>query len=124
MNHPHITVYGIANCDTVKKSRQWLQAQGWAYSFHDFKKDGVPADRISTWIAHLGWERLINRKGTTWRRLDTGSQQAVHDADTATALMKTQSSVIKRPVVEIVHNGHTTLTAGFSPEAWEAALKS
>jgi arsenate reductase len=107
-------VYGIPNCDTVKKARAWLADQGTPYRFHDFKKDGVPAARLDGWIAAVGWETLVNRKGTTWRKLDAPTQAAVQDAASAKALMLAQPSVIKRPVVEW---GPKT-TVGFDPEAW------
>ena len=108
-----IVLYGIPNCDTVKKARAWLAQSGVAYRFHDFKKDGVPPERIDAWIGQLGWEPLLNRKGTTWRKLDQ-AQQSVSDAASAKALMQAQSSVIKRPVVE--WSGKTTV--GFDPAAW------
>ncbi len=110
-----ITVYGIANCDTVKKARAWLDDHGVAYRFHDFKKLGVPQDRMDQWIAAIGWEALVNRKGTTWRKLDSAAQAAVVDAWTAGALMQGQASVIKRPVVE----WGPQITVGFDPGAWE-----
>ena len=109
-----ITVYGIPNCDTVKKARAWLDGQGIAYRFHDFKKAGVPADRLPAWMAAAGWEKLVNRQGTTWRKLPPAEQAAVVDADTAAALMQAQPSVIKRPVVE----WQGTTTVGFDPQAW------
>src|SRR5687768_3488685 len=95
-----ITVYGIPNCDTVKKARAWLDTHGVAYRFHDFRKDGVPAQRLGAWSQALGWEKLVNRQGTTWRKLEPAQQAAVHDAASAQALMLAQPSVIKRPVVE------------------------
>jgi Spx/MgsR family transcriptional regulator len=109
-----IVVYGITNCDTVKKARAWLEERGVGYQFHDFKKDGVPADRLDAWTQQLGWEKLINRKGTTWRKLDAAAQAGATDAAGAKALMRTQASVIKRPVVE--WGGKTT--AGFDPTGW------
>jgi Spx/MgsR family transcriptional regulator len=109
-----IVLYGIPNCDTVKKARAWLADSGVAYRFHDFKKDGVPAQRMNAWVAQLGWETLLNRKGTTWRKLEATAQQRVSDALTAKALMQAQPSVIKRPVVE----WRDTVTAGFDPAAW------
>jgi Spx/MgsR family transcriptional regulator len=109
-----ITLYGIPNCDTVKKARAWLDAQGVAYAFHDFKKAGVPADRLADWSREVGWERLVNRQGTTWRKLDAAQQAAVHDDASARALMAREPSVIKRPVVE--WPGRTTV--GFDPQAW------
>lgn len=93
------TLYGIPNCNTVKTARTWLTEQGLAYVFHDFKKQGVPADLLPGWIAAVGWEQLVNRKGTTWRKLDEATRLAVVDAPSATALMLAQPSVIKRPVV-------------------------
>ena len=110
-----ITLYGIPNCDTVKKARQWLADAGREASFHDFKKAGVPADRLPAWVQAVGWERLLNRQGTTWRKLDAARQAAVVDAATAQALMLAQPSVIKRPVVEWPDG---TVTVGFSATAW------
>ena len=112
-----ITVYGIPNCDTVKRARAWLDGQGRAYQFHDFKKAGVPADQLQRWLTELGWERLLNRAGTTWRKLDDASKAAVVDAASAAALMQAQPSVIKRPVVQW-NSG--ALSVGFSPELFAA----
>ncbi len=109
------TLYGIPNCDTVKKSRAWLDSHGVAYSFHDFKKLGVPADAVDTWIAALGWEALLNKKGTTWRKLDAAEQAAVVDAPSAKALMLTHASVVKRPVVVLASGA---VSAGYCPELW------
>ncbi|MDF2457790.1 MAG: ArsC family reductase [Nitrospira sp.] len=109
-----ITLYGIPNCDTVKKARAWLGEHDVAHDFHDFKKQGVPVAQLDAWIAQLGWEKLVNRKGTMWRRLDAASQEAVKDAASAKALMLAQPSVIKRPVVEW---GERT-TVGFDADAW------
>ena len=109
-----ITLYGIPNCDTVKKARAWLAQQGAAYRFHDFKKEGVPADRLDEWIAQAGWEKLVNRKGTMWRKLDPATQNRVKDAASASALMLAQPSVIKRPVVE----WGPKVTVGFDDAAW------
>ena len=94
-----LIVYGIANCDTVKRARAWLAGRGAAVQFHDFKKAGVPADQLDGWIAAVGWQRLLNRQGSTWRKLDDGAKAAVVDAASARALMLAQASVIKRPVV-------------------------
>jgi arsenate reductase len=104
------TLYGIPNCDTVKKARAWLAEHGADVRFHDFKKVGVPADRLHAWLASAGWERLLNRQGTTWRKLDETTRAAVTDAAGAAALMQDQPSVIRRPVVEW---GDGTLTVGF-----------
>lgn len=109
-----IVLYGIPNCDTVKKARAWLTGNSLAYQFHDFKKQGVPAGRLREWMAQCGWERLVNRQGTTWRKLDTKEQAAVTDAASAQALMQAHPSVIKRPVVE----WGDEITVGFDPAAW------
>lgn len=109
-----ITLYGIPNCDTVKRARAWLADRGIDVAFHDFKKQGVPEDGLDAWIAAVGWETLLNRKGTTWRRLDDATRAAVTDAASARALMLAQPSVIKRPVVAW---GSVT-TVGFDPAAW------
>ncbi|MBA4108011.1 MAG: ArsC family reductase [Leptothrix sp. (in: Bacteria)] len=95
-----LTVYGIPNCDTVKKARTWLTAQGLDFQFHDYKKQGVPADRLDAWVKAVGWEVLVNRQGTTWRKLDEATKAGVTDAASAKALMLANASVIKRPVIE------------------------
>lgn len=119
MDKHRITLYGIPNCDTVKKARAWLTGHGVDYTFHDFKKQGVPADLLSGWIASVGWETLVNRKGTTWRKLDAALQASVVDAASAQTLMLSQASVIKRPVV-VWNKGKVTV--GFSPEVFAAQL--
>jgi Spx/MgsR family transcriptional regulator len=111
-------LYGIPNCDTVKRARAWLAAQGHDAVFHDFKKAGVPPDRLDAWLAAVGWERLLNRKGTSWRQLDEAERAAVVDAPSASALMLQQPSVIKRPVVEW-DDGR--ITVGFDAAQWAAA---
>ncbi len=110
-------LYGIPNCDTVKKARVWLQQRGREVQFHDFKKDGVPPDRLDVWLAEVGWERLLNRKGTTWRQLDEPTRTRVVDAAAARAVMLGHPSVIKRPVVEW-EGGE--ITVGFEPKDWAA----
>ena len=113
-----IILYGIPNCDTVKKARAWLAGQGLAYQFHDFKKQGVPVERLSAWMAAVGWDKLLNRQGTTWRKLDAATQAAVHDAPSARALMLEQPSIIKRPVVEWRQGGTLRVTVGFDAAQW------
>ena len=110
-----IVLYGIPNCDTVKKARAWLAEHDVDHTFHDFKKQGVPAERLDRWIAELGWDKLVNRKGTTWRKLDPARQAAVTDAVGAKALMLAEPSVIKRPVVEW---NVKKSTVGFDAAAW------
>ena len=114
-----LTLYGIPNCDTVKKARAWLAERGVAVTFHDFKKQGVPEAALDTWLAQIGWETLLNRSGTTWRRLDDATRAAVTDAASARALMLAQASVIKRPVVQWPDGRHTV---GFSPERFGQLL--
>jgi arsenate reductase (glutaredoxin) len=94
-----ITLYGISNCDTVKRARAWLADHEAEVSWHDFKKQGVPEPALDGWLKAVGWEKLVNRQGTTWRKLDAATQAAVIDADSARRLMLSQPSVIKRPVV-------------------------
>ena len=119
MTTSHITVYGIPNCDTVKKSRAWFTAQGLDHAFHDFKKQGVPAARLPHWMSAAGWEKLVNRQGTTWRKLESDTQAAVQDEESASTLMQAQPSVIKRPVVEWQHGGQTHISVGFAPDQWQ-----
>jgi arsenate reductase (glutaredoxin) len=113
------TVYGIANCDTVKRARAWLVAHGVEHRFHDFKKLGVPAPHLERWLAALGRDRLLNRQGTTWRKLDDAARAAAGDDAGARRLMIDQPSVIKRPVVEWAD---ARITVGFDEPAWRAAL--
>lgn len=112
-----LTLYGIPNCDTVKKARVWLDARGTGYAFHDFKKAGADEASLRRWIATLGWETVLNHAGTTFRKLPDADRDGI-DADKAVALMLAQPSMIKRPIVE----GEGVLLAGFKPDAWAAAL--
>lgn len=117
-----LAVYGIPNCDTVKKARAWLTAQGVAHQFHDFKKQGVSPELLDGWIDALGWERLLNRQGTTWRKLDAATQAGVTDAASASALMQAHTSVIQRPVVEWGPRPADAVTVGFDPADWAQRL--
>lgn len=119
MKTPHITLYGIPNCDTVKKARTWLTDRGLEYAFHDFKKQGVPAARLPGWLAAVGWQKLVNRQGTTWRKLDPDAQAAVQDDASASQLMQAQPSIIKRPVVEWRQGEHAAITVGFDAARWQ-----
>lgn len=110
-----ITLYGITNCDTVKKARAWLADQGVDYAFHDFKKQGVPPDHLDRWLRAAGWEKVLNRQGTTWRKLEPAAQLQAGNEGGARALMLSQPSVIKRPVVEWTDG---TVTVGFDPASW------
>ena len=107
------TLYGIKNCDTMKKARAWLDARGIIYTFHDYKVAGIDRARLQRWCTTLGWEALLNRAGTTFRKLPAEDKTDL-DAARAMALMLAQPSMIKRPVLE--HDGH--LLVGFKPEAY------
>lgn len=111
-----LTLFGIPNCDTVKKARGWLEGRGHALRFHDYKKVGVDAAALDRWIGMVGWEPLLNRSGTTFRKLDESDRTDIDEAK-ARALMLTHPSVIKRPVVE----GTRHLLVGFRPETYEQA---
>lgn len=112
-----ITLYGIPNCDTVKKARTWLDAQGVAYAFHDYKKAGVTAAKLKAWCKALGWEVVLNRAGTTFRKLPDAAKADLDPAK-AVALMLEQPSMIKRPIVE--YKGG--LLIGFKEPEWDAAF--
>lgn len=122
MKRTSVTVYGIRNCDTVKKARQWLEDHGQPCDFHDFKTAGVPPELLDHWIEHIGWETLLNRKGTTWRRLDEPTRAGVEDAASARAVMLAHPSVIKRPVVAWGGPGSKDVSVGFKAELWETRL--
>lgn len=110
-------MYGIKNCDTVKKARVWLDKRGLEHAFHDYKAVGIDRPRLERWVAEAGWEKLLNRAGTTFRKLDEADKLDL-DADKAIGLMLAQPSMIKRPVVE--HAGG--LLVGFAPAEWAAKL--
>jgi len=112
-----MTLYGIPNCDTVKKARVWLDAKGLGYTFHDYKKAGADPARIAQWIAAAGLDKVLNRAGTTFRKLPDADKADI-DAAKAATLMAANPSCIKRPIVE--HPGG--LLVGFKPDEWQAAL--
>jgi Spx/MgsR family transcriptional regulator len=95
-----IKLYGIPNCNTVKKARTWLEQHGVAYQFHDFRKDGISAELLQGWLQSTSWEKLVNRAGMTWRGLSEETKSAVQDPNSAIRLMLEKPSVIKRPVLE------------------------
>lgn len=111
-----LILYGITNCDTVKRARAWLEDRGIEHSFHDFKKMGVPAERMDRWIATLGWEALLNRQGTTWRKLDDVTKTGVTNAQAARAAMVAHSSLIRRPVIEWPSG---EITIGFTHDSFK-----
>ena len=114
-----ITVYGIPNCDTVKRARAWLTERGVEHRFRDFKKHGVPEPELGRWLAVAGWETLVNRKGTTWRGLDDATREAVGDSASARSLLLQHASVIKRPVVEWTDG---QITVGFDAADWQGRV--
>ncbi len=112
-------VYGIPNCETVKRARAWLNTQAVAHQFHDFKKAGLAPALLQAWVNKLGWEALLNRRGTTWRQLTAEQQASAQDAASAQALMLAHTSLIKRPVVAW---GDGSLTVGFDENAWSLQM--
>jgi Spx/MgsR family transcriptional regulator len=108
------TIYGIANCDTMKKARAWLDGHGVAYAFHDYKKAGLAEDLARAWVSELGWEALINRRGTTWRRLPESVREGI-DAESAVQLMVENPSLIRRPVLDTGEARHV----GFSEDLYQ-----
>jgi arsenate reductase (glutaredoxin) len=118
-----ITLLGIPNCDTVKKARAWLTENGLDYKFHDFKKQGVPPERLAVWVNAVGWEKLLNRKGTTWRKLDAATQATAVDAESAAKLLILNASLIKRPVVEWLESpAESDISVGFDINSWAKRL--
>ncbi|MGE5154586.1 MAG: ArsC family reductase [Bdellovibrio bacteriovorus] len=108
-----VTLYGIANCDTMKKARAWLDGRGVAYVFHDFKKAGVDEALVRGWVTELGWEALVNRRGTTWRRLPESAREGI-DAEAAVRLLVEHPSLIRRPVLDTGGTRHV----GFSEDLY------
>jgi Spx/MgsR family transcriptional regulator len=108
-------MYGIRNCDTVKKARAWLEQRGVEYRFHDYKVAGIDVAQLDRWCGEVGWEALLNRAGTTFRKLPSSQRESI-DKKRALALMLAQPSIIKRPVVEL--NGK--LVVGFKPELYRS----
>ena len=111
------TIYGIRNCDTIKKARTWLDQHGVAVQFHDYKVSGIDRARLKQWSDKVGWEVLLNRAGTTFRKLDDADKQNLNAAK-AIALMSAQPSIIKRPVLELGDR----LLVGFKPEIYAHEL--
>jgi arsenate reductase len=114
-----VTIYGIRNCDTMKKARAWLEAHGVDYRFHDYRTAGIDKDRLESWCRVVGWEALLNRAGTAFRKLPEADRQAL-DARKASALMLAQPSLIKRPVLDM--GGR--LLVGFKPELYASAMRA
>jgi len=113
-----ITIYGIKNCETMKKARAWLDRRGVAYAFHDYKTAGIERDRLEDWCRKVGWEKLLNRAGMTYRKLPDKDKADI-DAKKAVALMLAQPSMIKRPVLDL---GRGKLVVGFDPAQYDEAI--
>jgi len=116
-----IHLYGIPNCDTVKKARKWLDANGLDYAFHDFKKEDVEPVRLESWIGAKGVDVVLNRRGTTFRKLSDADKADI-DSEKAVTLLQEHTSMIKRPVVEYSTQGGVSILIGFKEEEWSAAL--
>ena len=113
-----ITIYGIKNCDTMKKARGFLDGRGVGYGFHDYKTAGIDKGKLETWVKKVGWETLLNKAGTTFKKLPDKDKEGLTEAK-AIKLMLAQPSMIKRPVLEL---GGGRILVGFKPDAYEAAL--
>ena len=109
-----ITLYGIKNCDTVKKARKWLDLHGIEYRFHDFRADGLEPETVAGWLAELGWESLVNRRSTSWKALDAATREGMDDSSALAAIMA-QPTLIKRPLLD---TGHERFT-GFSASSYQ-----
>ena len=113
-----LTIFGIKNCDTMKKAMKWLDDNGVAYHFHDYKKEAVPEASLKQWLEALGWETVINKRGTTWRKLDDATKDTM-DASKAVTVALENPSIIKRPILQ----NDKILTAGFNADEWQTLLK-
>lgn len=109
-----ITLYGIKNCDTVKKARRWLDNHTIEYQFHDFREQGLSEEQVLSWIDELGWETLVNRRSTSWKALDAGQRESMNE-ESALAAILAQPTLIKRPLLDTGHERHT----GFSDAAYQ-----
>jgi Spx/MgsR family transcriptional regulator len=114
-----MTVYGIKNCNTVKSALDWLKKKNVTYEFHDYKTKGVTPEKLKQWSKQVGWESLVNKKGTTWRQLDDATKEKVTNEAAAIALMQEKTSVIKRPLLE--ENGKV-ITLGFDEDSYKKLL--
>ena len=113
MSNTNITMYGIKNCDTIKKARKWLDANGVDYQFHDYKKEGIQKKQLVAWIDQLGWEVLLNKRGTTWRKLPDDVKDNIDETSAITVMLE-NTSIIKRPVLDTGN----TLLVGFSADEY------
>lgn len=115
-----ITMFGIKNCDTIKKARKWLEAEGIEYQFHDYKKDGLNSEMLNLWVKDLGWEALINKRGTTWRKLPEEVKESIDQA-TAIQIMLDNASIIKRPL--LIDDADSKLL-GFKADEYQEFINS
>jgi len=115
VNKNTLTMYGIKNCDTIKKARRFLEAQHVDFQFHDYRQQGLDLDLLNSFIAELGWEALLNTRGTTWRKLDEARRASITDAEQAAALMQEMPSIIKRPLLVAVGK---PMLLGFSESSY------
>ena len=113
-----ITMYGIANCDTIKKAKTWLSDNNIEFTFHDYRKQGLDQNQLEQWVDELGWETLLNRRGTTWRKLEDSIKDNI-DHDSAISVMINNPAIIKRPLLD--NNGQ--LTCGFKADQYQTLLK-
>ncbi len=114
------TMFGIKNCDTIKKARKWLEAEGIEYQFHDYKKEGLSAELLASWVKDLGWEALVNKRGTTWRKLPDDIKESIDQAS-AIEIMLENNSIIKRPL--LVDDANNKLL-GFKAEDYQNFINS
>ncbi len=115
-----ITMFGIKNCDTIKKARKWLEAEGIEYQFHDYKKDGLSPDVLNNWVNDLGWEALVNKRGTTWRKLPDDVKESIDQAS-AIEIMLENTSIIKRP---LLIDGADNKLLGFKADDYQEFINS
>jgi arsenate reductase len=115
----NVVMYGITNCSTIKKARDWLQQNNIDYQFHDYKKKGTDAEQLKQWIDQLGWEQLINRRGTTWRKLDANTRESMNNT-VAISVMQDNPSIIKRPLLEV----NAKLVLGFDENLYQQEFHS
>jgi Spx/MgsR family transcriptional regulator len=109
-------IYGIPNCDTIKKTLTWLKANNITYEFHDYKKQNITADKLKTWSKQIGWENFLNKKSTTWRELDAAMQAKIINEKAAIKLMTENTSIIKRPIIEL---NETVVAVGFDENSYK-----
>lgn len=112
------TLFGIKNCDTIKKARKWLESEGIEYTFHDFRVDGLDSEQLISWVEALGWETLVNKRSTTWKQLDQKTREAM-DTNLAIKTMLTHPTLIKRPVLDTGHD----LKVGFKADEYKSLFK-